>query len=74
MIIVVQYDDSGGGENYDDEGALTWHIVAASSLRPNQTNKVPPGANLFINKHQSLPKYVFDPCQSHFQILIIVLR
>ena len=44
----VWNDDDGqdhdDNENDDDDDA--WHIVAASSLRPKQTSKVPPGANL----------------------------
>ena len=46
----VQDDDDGqdhdNGEDDDDDDDDAWHIVAASSLRPKQTSKVPPGANL----------------------------
>ena len=39
-------NDDADVKDYDGDDA--WHIVAASSLWPNQTNKVPPGANLNV--------------------------
>ena len=42
----VKDDDDDADVEHDDDHDAAWHIVAASSLWPNQTNKVPPGANL----------------------------
>ena len=60
----VQDDDDGqdhdDGEDDDDDDDA-WHIVAASSLRPKQTSKVPPGANLSLTSmsYGSTPAQIF---------------